>query len=91
MRRYAGGTRDLHEPVRVGRVARADHQQEIDLAEQLLHCPLAVGRGVADVLALRTPNVREATLQDVDDLRRLVDRQRRLRDVRDRCTGRQLE
>ena len=73
--------RDLDEPVRVGRVARADHQQQVDLVEHLLHGPLAVGGRVADVLLLRPADVREAAAQRGDDVGRLVHRQRRLRRV----------
>ena len=53
-------TRDLHEPVRVRGVARADHEQELDLAEHLLDGPLPVGRRVTDVFPLRCVHVREA-------------------------------
>ena len=52
--------RDLDEPVRVRRVARADHEQQIDLRQHLLHRPLAVGGRVTDVLALRRVDVGEA-------------------------------
>ncbi len=52
--------------------------------EQLLHRPLPVRGRVADVLARRRLDVGEAPAQDRDDLLRLVHRQRRLRDVRER-------
>ena len=52
--------------------------------EQLLHRPLAVGGRVADVLALRPLDLREAAPQHVDDLAGLVDRERGLRDVGER-------
>ena len=51
--RHAARARDLDEAVRVRRVARADHEQQVDLAEHLLHRPLPVGGRVADVLLLR--------------------------------------
>ena len=40
---------------------------------------------------LRAANVRKATAKRADDLRRLVDRERRLRDVRELLVGRTLE
>ena len=46
-----------------------------------LHRLLAVGGGVADVFLVRPDDRREARLQHRDDLRGVVDRQRRLRDV----------
>ena len=39
VRRDAARPRDLDEPVRVRRVARADHEQQVDLAEHLLDRP----------------------------------------------------
>ncbi len=64
----AGGARDVDEPVRVRAVPRADHEQQVDLREQLLHRLLAVRGRVADVLLLRRVDLREAPAQDVDDL-----------------------
>ena len=49
----AAGAGDVDEAVRVRRVARADHEQEVDLGQHLLHRPLPVGGRVADVLLLR--------------------------------------
>ena len=68
------GPRDVDEPIRVRRVARADHEQKVDLAQHVLHRPLAVGRRVADVLLLRPHDGREASAERPDDLGRLVDR-----------------
>ena len=88
----AGGARDLDEPVRVGRVARADRRAAGRCcAEHLLDGPLAVGRRVADVFLLRRLDLREAPAQHRDDLGRLVDGQRRLRDVGERRVRRELE
>ena len=89
--RDSGLTRHLDEPVRVGRVGRADHEEQVDLREQLLHRPLAIGGRVADVLALRPADLREAALQHLDDLRGLVDRERGLRDVGERRVLRQCQ
>ena len=57
-RRRSGATatpraRRLDEAVRVRRVARADHEQQVDLAEHLLDRPLAVRGRVTDVFLLR--------------------------------------
>ena len=73
---------------RVRGVPRADDEQQIDLLEQLLHGPLAVRGRVTDVLARRLLDPREAAAEHRDDLVRLVDRKRRLRDVRERLVGR---
>ena len=84
IRRRRRGARDLDEPVRVGRVARADHEQQVDLSRagpspptggstSRSRCPLSSARGS-----------REAPPDRVDDLGGVVDRQRRLRDVGDR-------
>ena len=77
----AAGARDLDEAVRVRRVARADHEQQVDLAEHLLDRPLAVRGRVTDVFLLRRVDLGEAPAQRGDDLAGLVDRERRLRDV----------
>ena len=67
--------------LRVRRVARADHEHELALRRHLLHRRLAVGRRVADVVGAGTDDAREALAQAGDDRARLVDRERRLRDV----------
>ena len=86
--RYAStppDARGLDEPVRVRRVARADHEQQVDLRQHLLDRPLPVGGCVADVLLLRRVDRRETAAESGDDLARLVDRERRLRHVRELC------
>ena len=70
---------------------RTDDEQQRDLVEQLLHGPLPVRGGVADVLARRPFELREAGAQDVDDLARLVDGERRLGDVGDPSVRPELE
>ncbi len=82
---------NVDEPVRVRRVARADHEQQLDLSEQVLHRPLPVGGRVADVLFLRRVDLRKAPAERRDDLACLVDRERRLRDVGDLRVGGQVE
>ena len=83
--RYAStpaSARDVDESIRVRASSREPiDEQQVDLVEHLLDRPLAVRGRVTDVFALRSMDVREAALQHLDDLGRLVDRQRRLRDV----------
>ena len=74
---------DLDQALRVGRVARADHEHDVALARELAHRGLAVGRRVADVVGARADDRREALAQALDDAARLVDRERRLRDEGD--------
>ncbi len=71
---------DLAQALRVRRVGRADHDQRIDHRRHLLHRELAVGGGVADVFLVRPVDVREALLEDRDDMGGVVDRQRGLGD-----------
>ncbi len=82
---------DVHQPVRVRRVLRADHEHQVDLAGELLDGVLPVLRGVADVVLLRPDDGRVPAAQGGDDLDRLVHRQRRLRDERDALGVRDLE
>ena len=91
MRRRAGGTRRLDEAVRVRGVPRADDEEQVDLVEHLLDGPLAVGGRVADVLFPRRSDLGEATPEGGDDLAGLVDRERRLRDVRELRVLRDVE
>ena len=80
---HAEVARHVDEALRVRRVRRADHEHEVDLARERLDRRLAVGRGVADVVLGRPDDGREARLQRGDDVGRLVDRERRLREVRE--------
>jgi hypothetical protein len=82
---------DLDQPIRVRGVARADHEEQVDLAEQVLDGPLPVGSRVADVLLLRRVNLGETPPERLDDLAGLVDRERRLRDVGDLRVRGQVE
>ena len=88
---HARCPRHVDEPVRVRGVLRAEHEQEVDLGEHLLHSPLAVGRRVTDVFLAWRVDLREAAAQHGDDLRRLVDRKRGLGDVCDPRVGREVE
>ena len=56
----AAVARDLDQPHRVRRVARADHEHQIAAAGHLLDGRLAVGGGVADVVGAGTDDRREA-------------------------------
>ena len=91
MRVHAREAGDFDQAVRVGGVAGADDEQQLDLVQHLLHRPLAVRGRVTDVFALRSMDVRKSALQHVDDLGRLVDRKRGLRDVRDGHVSWKLE
>jgi DNA recombination protein RmuC len=72
--------RHLDQAHGVGRVARADHDDEIGLGRDLLDGDLSVLCRVADVVTRRVLQVREALPQPPHGLHRLVDRQRRLRE-----------
>ena len=78
---YAQFSRDIHQPVGVRRVARADHQHQIDVLSKLLDGVLAVLGGVTDVIVLGAHDRGELLPQCGDDLERLVHRKRRLGDV----------
>ena len=73
--------RDLHQPVRVRGVARADHEHQVALARHLADGQLAVGGRVTDVVALGPGDRREALAQPPDDAVGLVHRERGLREV----------
>src|SRR5215471_3276542 len=78
-----GGTRarvlrDLDEADRVGGVRRADDDDHVGLARDDLDGGLPVLRGVADVVAWRVDQLREAFTQRRDRLHGLVNRQRGL-------------
>ena len=77
----AGALGDLLKPPRIRRIRRADHDQRIDLRRHALDRLLAVGGGVADVLLVRSDDVREAALERGDDVGGVVERQRRLRHI----------
>ena len=77
----ARALRHLHQPQRVGAVGRADHDHRVAARRDRLDGGLPVGRGVADVLLARPDDGREPRLEDGDDRRRIVHRQRRLRGV----------
>ena len=68
----------LDQPDRVRGVRRAHHDHQVGLAGDDLDRGLPVLRGVADVVARRVEQGREALTQRVDGLDRLVHRQRRL-------------
>ena len=86
---FAAG--DLDEPLRVRRGLGAGDEHDVGLARDRAHGVLAVRGGVADVVRCRTTQRREALAQPVDDLVGLVDRERRLRQVRDALGVRRLD
>ena len=73
---YALGVCDLAEAVAVRAVGRSDDEDEIDELAELFDGELAVGRGVAQVVA--HDHVVEAVLDLVDDLQGIVDGEGRL-------------
>ena len=75
--------RDLHEAVRVRARARADDEHERRLLADALDGVLAVLRRVADVGRRRPDEIREPLPQRVDDVGRVVQGKRGLRDVGD--------
>ena len=64
------GPRDLDQPVRVRRVTRPDHEQQVDLRQHLLDRPLPVRGCVTDVFALGRVDVGKAPPERGDDLAR---------------------
>ncbi len=72
---------DLHQPVRVRAVRRADDEQHVDLAGDGLHRRLPVLRRVADIILGRAHDPREAPAQRLDAVARVVDGEGRLREV----------
>jgi hypothetical protein len=73
----------VDQAVRVRRVARADHEDQVAQLGHLLHGELAVRRRVADVVGARPGDRREALAQPRDDRAGLVDGERRLGEVCD--------
>ena len=72
---------DLDQPLRVGAVRRADHEDGVGLRGHGLHGLLPVRRRVADVFLVRPDDGREAGLQGSDHRGRVVHAERRLRHV----------
>ena len=83
--RHAGFDADLAQPIGIGAVLGADHQDHVGDLGQLAHGRLAVLGRIADVIDVRTHDVGEAALQRGDDRARIVDAQRGLRYVCDRA------
>ena len=79
----AGTLGELAQTVGIGAAAGTHHEQHIALLEELLHRVLAVLSRIADVLAARRGELREAGPQRRDHRRGVVHRQRRLRDERE--------
>ena len=81
VRRHVLRLAQLGQPPAVGAVVAADDQHTSAWSHQRPHRLLAVLRGVADVFLRRADDVRKPLLQLGDDLGRLVDRERRLREI----------
>ena len=82
---------DLAQPVGIGGVLRADHQDHVDQLGEVAHGRLAVLRRVADVARLGPDDVGELALQRLDDALGVVDAERGLRHIGDRRIGRDVE
>jgi hypothetical protein len=91
MGRNPAGARGVDEAIRVRAVARAEDEQEVDLGQHRLDRALAVRRRVADVVLRRALDSREPPPQGRDDRRRVVDRERRLRQVGEAIGLRRLD
>jgi hypothetical protein len=65
--------------LRVRRISRADHEQQIYPVRDALDGVLAVLRRVTDVVPARQFQLREAPSQSLDDFARVIFAERRLR------------
>ena len=82
--RLAGFDADLAQSVGVGAVPRADDEDHVGELRELAHRALAILRRITDVADVGPDDVDETLLERRDDGARIVDAQRRLRDVGDR-------
>ena len=78
MRRAPGPLRHLDEPVAVGRVLRARHQEDVAVGRDRPHRVLAVLRGIADIVGRRAHQSGEPLPQHVHHLGDIVKGQRGL-------------
>src|SRR6185369_11562332 len=74
---------DFHQPVRIRAVLRADHQHQVGLFGHVLYRYLPIFRGVADVLSVRSFDVRELLLEGLNDVFCFVEGKRGLGEVGD--------
>jgi hypothetical protein len=72
---------DFAQAVGIGRIGRADHDDQIAIGGEFFHCILAILRGVADVVLLRAADVGEARASAPHHACRIVHRQCGLGDV----------
>ena len=82
---------DLAQPIGIGTVLGANHQDNVHELREFADRGLPVLRGVTDVARLRTDDVGKSAMQRCDDAAGIVDAERRLRDVGDRRVVRQIE
>ena len=82
MGRHAARAGQLGQPLAVRAVLAADDQHHVGLGGELPNRLLAILRGIADVVPRRTDDLRKSPPQSLDDLGRIVDRQRRLGQIR---------
>src|SRR5690606_24718953 len=79
----AGLGGQLAQAVGIGGIDRTNHQHQVALRGQTAHGALAVLRGIADVVAPWTDDVRKALPQGLDDAARVVYGKRGLGDEGD--------
>jgi hypothetical protein len=89
--RRAGFLAYLAQAVGIGTVLGANHQDNVDKRTKFTHRRLPVLGRVANVARLRSDNIGEALVQRGDDAARVVDTERRLRDIGDRRIGGDIE
>jgi len=78
---------DFAQALGIRRIGRPDDDRRLDHCRGALDRLLPVGRGVADVAPRRRMDLREARLERRDDFARVVERERRLRDIGERRVG----
>ena len=88
MRGAAAARGHFLQAVRIRTVRGADDEHQVNVARDLLHRLLSIVCRVADILEFRSPQAGIALSERGNEVARIVDAERRLRDVRDGRTGR---
>ncbi len=81
MRRRTAGAGQLRQPLAVRAILAADDQHHVGSGGELPHRLLTVLRGVADVVPRRADDLRQFLPQPLDDLRGIINGERRLRKI----------
>ena len=79
--------RQFRQPLAVGTVAAAEHDDEISTVGEQADCLLPVLGGVADVVLRRADDLWKPLPEPVDDPRGVIDRKGRLREVGESVVG----